>query len=84
MNAWGRSDLDVRMPSVYWVMEFKFVKKEETDQAAAVEKALAEGLEQIRQRRYGAHVVKLPCVRVALVFSEAERRIVKWQLLTEG
>ena len=72
-NALGRSDLEVRAGSNYWVFEFKYCREEENS-----EQLLQEAVEQIQSRHYGEQVSTDKLIRVALVFSEKERQFIKW------
>ena len=47
-NALGRSDMEVEVGRRHWVFEFKFAERDEQTQ-----RLLAEGLDQVRSRRYG-------------------------------
>ena len=72
-NALGRSDLEVRAGSNYWVFEFKYCREGENS-----EQLFQEAVEQIQSRHYGEQVPTDKLIRVALVFSEKERQFFKW------
>ena len=74
-GALGRSDLEIDAPKVYWVLEIKFQRKDES-----IEALLAKAVEQITEKQYGASAQK-PLIRVAAVFSEEKRQFVSWQLV---
>ncbi len=71
-GALGRSDLEADADNVHWVIELKYQRK--GDDAAAL---LAEAVEQIKTRNYGAASRK-PLVRAAAVFSEEKRSFSAW------
>ena len=72
-GALGRSDLEVDAEKVHWVIELKFQRKKDSADAL-----LAEAVQQIRDRNYGASSAK-PLIRAAAVFSEEKRAFVCWQ-----
>ena len=72
-GALGRSDLEVVAGACRWVMEFKFAREGDDP-----EKLLLAGQNQIRERRYGSTAKEDRIVCSALVFSEKERRIVRF------
>ena len=72
-TAFGRSDLEFDVGKYHWVIELKFQRKK--DNADAL---LAEAVQQIRDRNYGASSAK-PLIRAAAVFSEEKRAFVCWQ-----
>ncbi len=73
-NALGRSDLEVKTCERYFVIELKYARHDDES------KLLTEAISQIEQRRYGEQQNhKLECIRLALVFSEKERCITKYQ-----
>lgn len=73
-SALGRSDMEVQVGDRRWVFEFKF-SREKDDPA----KLLEEAAEQIVSRRYGEVFGAGESLRLALVFSEKERRFVLWR-----
>lgn len=81
-NALGRSDLEVFMPGCLLVLEFKFarepdrLKKSGGDDPHAL---LEEAVRQLKERRYDEqHLGSRLLLRLALVFSEKERRFVEY------
>ena len=73
-NALGRSDMEVEVGRRHWVFEFKFAERDEQTQ-----RLLAEGLAQVRSRRYGENPTAKERIRVVLVFSAQARRFTAWQ-----
>lgn len=73
-TALGRSDLEVEAGNRHWVFEIKFARKDEN-----VEGLLAQAVDQVKNRRYGEFAHGKELIRVALVFSETERRFVAWE-----
>ena len=73
-NALGRSDMEVEVGRRHWVFEFKFAERDEQTQ-----RLLAEGLDQVRSRRYGENPTAKERIRVVLVFSAQARRFTAWQ-----
>lgn len=67
------SALEFEFGGYHWVIKLKFQRKEDTSEAL-----LAEAVQQIRNRNYGASSSK-PLVRTAAVFSEEKRAFVCWQ-----
>lgn len=72
-GALGRSDLEVDAEKLHWVIELKFQRKKQN-----AETLLAQAVEQIRDRNYGAASPK-KLIRAAAVFSEEKRAFVCWQ-----
>ena len=77
-GALGRSDLEIDAPKVYWVLELKYQRKGESDEAL-----LAKAVAQITEKQYGAASEK-SLIRVAAVFSEEKRMFVRWQQVEKG
>lgn len=73
-NALGRSDMEVEVGQRHWVFEIKFAKID-----SKVITLLNEAIQQIESRQYGSQHSNLQLLRVALVFSETERRFVAWK-----
>ena len=73
-NALGRCDMEVQAGKRHWVFEFKYAKDD-----SRVQSLLSEASEQITKRRYGLTFNAEELIRVALVFSEKERRFVAWE-----
>ncbi len=81
-GARGRSDLEVTAGDCHWVFEFKFLKKETTDTAAGTAALLADAEAQMKSKGYLAKSLeKQRTIGVALVFSEAERKLSAWKEL---
>ena len=72
-NALGRSDLEWDTDDAHWVIELKFQRKGQN-----ADTLLAEAVQQIRDRNYGASSAK-PLIRAAAVFSEEKRAFICWQ-----
>ena len=72
-GALGRSDLEVDAENLHWVIELKFQRKKQNAEAM-----LAQAVQQIRDRNYGAASPK-KLIRVAAVFSEEKRAFVCWK-----
>ena len=68
-NALGRSDLEVDAGDFHWVFEFKFVRKEISE-----ERLCQEGAEQVKRHRYGEQFKGKQLRRMILVFSPEERQ----------
>ena len=75
-GAFGRSDIEFDAGRLHWVFELKFQKAEESAERAA--ELLEEAKRQIAERQYGESSGK-ELVRVAAVFSEKERRFIRWE-----
>lgn len=73
-SAQGRSDLEVNAGRHRWVFEYKYARKGEDPQAL-----LDIAARQIIGRRYGCTPHQQKILRVAAVFSEADRRIACWR-----
>ena len=73
-NALGRCDMEVQAGKRHWVFEFKYTRDD-----SRVQSLLREASEQITNRRYGSTFNAGELIRVALVFSEKERRFVAWE-----
>ena len=73
-NALGRSDLEVEIGTRHWVFEFKFAHRN-----SQVQSLLSQGLEQLKANRYGKQSTLNELIRVALVFSEEDRKFTAWQ-----
>lgn len=75
-NALGRSDLEIEAGDFRWVVELKFLPASEAE--AEAQRLLEMAAEQMMSRRYGEEGGgKL--VRVAAVFSEAQRQFTHWR-----
>lgn len=72
-TALGRSDLEFDAGQYHWVIELKFQRRKQN-----AETLLAEAVQQIQDRNYGAASGKT-LVRAAAVFSEEKRAFVCWQ-----
>lgn len=72
-TAFGRSDLEFDADKYHWVIELKFQRKRQN-----AETLLAEAVQQIRDRNYGASSSRT-LIRAAAVFSEEKRAFVCWQ-----
>ena len=75
-GAFGRSDIEFDAGRLHWVFELKFQKAGESAERAP--ELLEEAKRQIAERQYGAATGK-ELVRVAAVFSEKERRFIRWK-----
>lgn len=75
-NALGRSDMEVEVGDRHWVFEFKYASKGSDEK-----KLLDQAADQIQTRRYGEAHESRSLIRVALVFSEAERRFTAWKVV---
>lgn len=75
-SALGRSDLEVQAGTRHWVFEIKFAR---TGEDPALR--LAEGLEQLKTRRYGLKIGSEELRRMALVFSEEQREFILWETM---
>lgn len=74
-NALGRSDLEVKADERYFVIELKYARADDDES-----KLLTEAISQIEERRYGEQQNhKLERIRLALVFSQRDRCITKYQ-----
>ena len=73
-NALGRSDLEVEIGTRHWVFKFKFAHRN-----SQVQSLLSQGLEQLKANRYGKQSTLNELIRVALVFSEEDRKFTAWQ-----
>lgn len=73
-NALGRSDMEVEAGHRHWIFEFKYVKNENS-----VDAALEQAVKQIQSRQYGTGIQSQELIRVALVFSEINRKFVAWK-----
>lgn len=73
-NAYGRSDIEVETDKRRWVFELKYAKTE-----TEVPRLLDVAVEQIKSRHYGESLRHKELCRLALVFSESERRFVAWK-----
>lgn len=73
-NAYGRSDIEVETDKRRWVFELKYAKTE-----TEVLRLLDVAVEQIKSRHYGESLRHKELCRLALVFSESERRFVAWK-----
>lgn len=73
-NAYGRSDLVVNLPSRCWVFEFKCL-----EDSSGADEMLKNAVEQIETRHYGEEQRTPELIRMALVFSKAERKFVRWK-----
>lgn len=78
-NAYGRSDLEVKVGNRLWVMEFKFLPKEAAQPEKEAQRLLEDGLQQLKERHYGEqHLEKAELKKAALVFSEEKRQFITW------
>ena len=78
-NNLGRSDLEVTTGGLHWVFEFKFLGAEAEKSGKSGEELLQSAVEQMKTRRYGEQYLRREALkRVAMVYSEAERRFVSW------
>ena len=76
-NAYGRSDLEVEVPGIRWVFEFKYA---DSQKSAAVELNRAE--KQIIDNHYGeANLLGRKLMRVALVFCRETRMFSQWKVV---
>lgn len=72
-NALGRSDLELQAGGRWYVIEFKYAREGDDEDAL-----LAAAVSQIESRRYGEHNhPELEHIRVALVYSEKQRRFTR-------
>lgn len=69
----GRSDLEVFLTGRHIVFEFKYSRREEDD-----DELLDEAVEEILSRKYGYDLDSRPLLRIAAVFSAAERQLTKY------
>lgn len=76
-NAYGRSDIEVETDKRRWVFELKYAKTE-----TEVPRLLDVAVEQIKSRHYGESLRHKELCRLALVFSESERRFVAWKAVS--
>ena len=75
-SALGRSDIELSLGDRRWVFEIKFAQK-----AADESKLLAEGIAQIKARKYGETPSgnrNLRLIRMTLVFSSEKRQFTRW------
>ncbi|WP_308513822.1 AAA family ATPase [uncultured Turicimonas sp.] len=77
-NHLGRSDLEVKAGSRYWVMEFKCAERAEN-----VSRKLEEAVSQLNEKNYGLQRRDAEIIRLALVFSLEKREFVKWKSLED-
>ena len=70
----GRSDLEVFLANRRVVFEFKYSRRPEEEAAL-----LKEAVEQILSKQYGYDLDSRPLLRIALVFSAADRRLTRFQ-----
>ncbi|GAB1826393.1 AAA family ATPase [Turicimonas sp. TL08] len=77
-NHLGRSDLEVKAGSRYWVMEFKCAERAEN-----VSRKLEEAVSQLNEKNYGLQRRDEEIIRLALVFSLEKREFVKWKSLED-
>lgn len=76
-NHKGRSDLEVKAGERYFVFELKYHR----EGSLTHETLLAEAIAQITDNQYGEQSFpELPHIRIALVFSQKERRFSHWQI----
>ena len=73
-NALGRSDMEVEVGNRHWVFELKYARS-----ASEVKGLLKEAVLQIQSRHYGEKTDGKELIRVALVFSEADRQFTAWE-----
>lgn len=74
-NAHGRSDLEVTAGGRHIVLELKYCSYN------SPKRLLKEAAEQMEKRRYGMQTSEKELLRIALVFSESERRITEWSVV---
>lgn len=77
-NAYGRSDLEIQTDKNYWVLEFKFCRKN-----CSPESLLEKGIRQIKERHYGEQQATNKLLRGVLVFSEEQRQFSHWSQLSD-
>lgn len=76
-NHKGRSDLEVLADGRYFVFELKYHR----DGSKKPDELLSEAVCQIRDNHYGEqNCPELPHIRIAMVFSERERRFTHWKV----
>ena len=76
-NAHGRSDLEVDAGNRHWIFELKYAEK-----PSLANVKLAEAVEQMQKRRYGAeHLTTQTLIRAALVFDGSARRFTQFALV---
>ena len=75
-NHLGRSDLEVKAGSRYWVLEFKCAERAEN-----ISRKLEEAVSQLNEKNYGLQRHDVEIIRLALVFSLEKREFVRWKAL---
>lgn len=73
-NHLGRSDLEVKAGSRYWVLEFKCAERAEN-----ISRKLEEAVSQLNEKNDGLQRRDVEIIRLALVFSLEKREFVKWK-----
>ena len=64
----------------HWVLELKFLSRNDEEKGRKPERLLEEALAQLREKRYGLQDGgEEKRIRAALVFSEQRREFVLWQ-----
>lgn len=79
-NAHGRSDLEVTAGERHIVLELKYCDCG-YNSITTPKRLLKEAVEQMEKRRYGMQTGEKELLRIALVFSESERRITEWSVV---
>ncbi len=75
-NAYGRSDLMVKIGERCWVFELKFAASDDKEQAL-----LEQAVEQVQSRQYGKEQRAKELIRVALVYSAQQKIFSRWQVV---
>lgn len=78
-NELGRSDVVATFNDYTYVFELKLLRDKNQEATKTVDELLEEAVNQIKTHRYGEEVKTRHLIRLAMVFSEKERRFVKWQ-----